>query len=130
MKRLAFLILMLFATSAQAHDWYTYRTDPVTGSRCCGGNDCKPVPAEASWVTRTPTGLHIVMSLEETKLINKSSIAAINETVPWDRVQEAQIDDHDNLNHYHLCISPYPTDPVETKKSTRFYCVFQNSPGT
>ena len=29
---------------SQAHDWYTGSRNPVTGSSCCGRNDCVPIP--------------------------------------------------------------------------------------
>lgn len=122
--------ILLCATHARAHDWYTYRTDPVTGSRCCGGSDCKPVPLEAKWIARTPQGLHVVMSLAETQLINKSSTAPINEVVPWTRVQEATIDDHDNIVLYYLCVTPYREQDYQGRTNTRLYCVFQNGSAT
>jgi hypothetical protein len=39
-------IVSLCTSSALAHDWYTGLVDPVTGSSCCGGQDCHPVPRE------------------------------------------------------------------------------------
>jgi hypothetical protein len=39
-------IISLCTSSAFAHDWYTGLVDPVTGSSCCGGQDCRPVPRE------------------------------------------------------------------------------------
>jgi hypothetical protein len=39
-------IVSLCTSSALAHDWYTDLVDPVTGSSCCGGHDCHPVPRE------------------------------------------------------------------------------------
>src|SRR5258708_18915133 len=39
-------IVSLCTSSALAHDWYTGLIDPVTGSSCCGGQDCHPVPRE------------------------------------------------------------------------------------
>ena len=39
-------IVSLCTSSAAAHDWYSDLVDPVTGSPCCGGQDCRPVPRE------------------------------------------------------------------------------------
>lgn len=119
----ALLIIFAMAPKANAHDWYTHRTDPVFGNRCCGGTDCKPVPVDAAWITLTPDGLLVHMSLEQTRLVNKSSIGAINELVPWARVQEANIDDHDNLSLYHVCITSYAMDD-RLRDGTRLYCIF------
>ena len=123
------VLLVLLATPALSHDWYTYRTDPVTGSRCCGGTDCKPVPRDARWITRTPQGLKVVMTLDETLLINPASTGAINEVIPWARVQEATIDEHETLALYDICITPYPMDE-RTRSGTRIYCIFYRGSAT
>ena len=37
------MILMIFGCKAEAHEWYTGKTNPVTGLDCCDIDDCRPV---------------------------------------------------------------------------------------
>lgn len=51
---LAVAALGALADRALAHDWYTGRTNPVTGLGCCGGVDCAPLGPDD--VRRTSSG--------------------------------------------------------------------------
>jgi transposase-like protein len=42
-RAVAALALLLFASGAQAHDWYAELKRPDTGTSCCSGQDCRPV---------------------------------------------------------------------------------------
>lgn len=46
--------LAVVSTGAIAHEWYTGKTDPVTGFGCCGGSECAPIPV--SEVKEMPGG--------------------------------------------------------------------------
>lgn len=55
-RNLAVLCLVL-AGDANAHSWYTSRTDPVLHLKCCGDHDCHPV--DSSYVRSTLEGYYV-----------------------------------------------------------------------
>ena len=42
----ALLLILALSGTAEAHDWYTGTRNPVTGTSCCGGQDCRGFPEE------------------------------------------------------------------------------------
>jgi hypothetical protein len=86
---------------AQAHDWFTGLTDPVTGSRCCGGTDCAVVPSdlvESGAISQTQAGYVIRLNLAQVRYFNRSATKPISQLVPMNRVQSNQ------TGGYALCI--------------------------
>lgn len=112
-------LILWFAIPAKAHDWYAQRTDPQTNSRCCGGNDCAPVPLDADWIRPAKGGFHVVMTLEETRLVNPNSQAPVDEIVLWNRMQSPGLDANGIPALYHVCISAYPMGTL-----SRIFCLF------
>jgi hypothetical protein len=125
-------LLLMWAASAQAHDWYTDRVDPVTNSRCCGGTDCGPVPLDANWVEPTPDGLRVTMTVAEVQTINKSANHGLNTTVPWARVQTLPaVAKADKWHHkeaakaiYHICIMNYIDAREDMGRTGGIFCIF------
>jgi hypothetical protein len=74
----------LFAASANAHDVYTALIDPVTKGRCCGGNDCAPLPAGA--VHWAPGGVRITLTAGQAKAINKYTSLPVDAFVAAERL--------------------------------------------
>jgi hypothetical protein len=118
---LGFMMLVVWHEQARAHDWYAQRTDPQTNSRCCGIADCAPVPLWADWIQPTKDGLHVKMSILETRMINRNSQAPIDEVVLWNRVQSPPLAANANAVPalYHVCISAYPMGTL-----SRIFCLF------
>jgi len=69
---------------ATAHDVYTLLVDPVTKGRCCGGNDCAPLPNGS--VTWAPGGVHITLTVEQAKAINRFTSLPVNAFVAAERL--------------------------------------------
>lgn len=84
---------MALSTGAHAHDWFTGTTDPTGLGGCCTGPndpnpDCKPVPADmVGVITEVSEGYRVVLTIEQARFFNKATTAAIDEVVPWKRVQ-------------------------------------------
>jgi hypothetical protein len=74
----------MFVAAAKAHDFYTALVDPVTKGRCCGGNDCAPLPAGA--VKWAPGGIRITLTAEQAKAINKYTSLPVNAFVDAERL--------------------------------------------
>lgn len=85
------LIWLALANSANAHDWYTGKTDPVLHYDCCGNKDCHPIDPDD--VRETKDGY----------LVRPPRPAYMNEPqeaerfIPRERVQAAPDDS------YHIC---------------------------
>jgi hypothetical protein len=91
-------VLCLSAAVANAHSWYSGKTDPVYGQSCCGGSDCaqwKILPGELS---AEEDGIRVRLSHERTRLINPYSQSPIDALVKWDRVQPSED------GNWHLCL--------------------------
>ncbi|WP_140871538.1 hypothetical protein [Mesorhizobium sp. B2-8-3] len=56
-KRYFALAWLALIGNAEAHDWYTGKTDPVLHYDCCGGNDCHPI--DPSHVRMTKDGYFV-----------------------------------------------------------------------
>ena len=90
------IIIMLLPPAAEAHEWYQTKRDPVFKNPCCGDHDCSELPAE--FIQAVPGGWLIVMTAEQSRLINPTSSSGINAFVPFDRIQASEDDKP------HLCI--------------------------
>jgi hypothetical protein len=83
MTRWAGLFATFLASSVAAHDWYEGTSDPLTKKSCCGGFDCREIPA--SDIEALPNG--------------GFRFKRYGYYIPPARVQTSPDD------HYHLCDS-------------------------
>ncbi len=113
------LMWLALGGHADAHDWYTGRTDPVLHYNCCGNKDCHPI--NASDIRQTKDGYYV----------RSPRPAYMNEPqepewfIPRERVQEAADD------RYHICerlmtfyrtVTPHMN--FETYQRYRWTCFF------
>lgn len=77
-------LLLLWARSALAHDWYSSTKDPVWDTGYCGGHDCAPVNPE--WVTEEPGGFRLRMTVEQARTVNPETSAPIDAFIPWNSI--------------------------------------------
>jgi hypothetical protein len=110
----ALILLMLLATPAMAHSWYSGAQDPVTHGTCCGGSDCGQFVIKPGRLFATAEGYRIVLTLEETRAINRSSTAPIDAVVTWARVQPSQD------GNWHICLKYSDRTPP----TSGIYCLF------
>lgn len=109
-----FLVTAILCAPAQAHSWYSEKTDPVFKQSCCGGSDCASWRIDPGELTAEPAGYRVRLSLEKSKSINAYSMAPIDAVVPWDRVQPSED------GRWHLCIMTQHRDNVRGG----IYCLF------
>ena len=102
------------AAPAQAHGWFSEKSDPVFGWPCCGGHDCAPVKLSSRNIKAEKDGFHIRLSLEETRAINPQSEAPIDCIVTYDRVQPSETDE------WAICIMP----SNRGTRSAGVFCLF------
>ena len=95
---LATLVLVLTASGATAHSWYSGKVDPVYGQSCCGGNDCAQWVILPGELSAEEDGIRVRLSLERTRKINPISQFPIDALVKWDRVQPSED------GNWHLCL--------------------------
>ncbi|RWA70944.1 hypothetical protein [Mesorhizobium sp.] len=82
---------LVLAGEANAHDWYTGKTDPVLHYDCCGNKDCHPI--DPSYVRMTKDGYFV--SMPRPTYLNEPQEAEW--FIPRERVQAAPDD------RYHIC---------------------------
>lgn len=75
-----------------AHDWYSYTSDPVFQSSCCGGSDCAPV--DPAWVSEVSEGYRLTMTIDQARTVNPLAQAPVDAVVPWSRIQSPPDGDH------------------------------------
>ncbi|PAQ01475.1 hypothetical protein CIT25_15615 [Mesorhizobium mediterraneum] len=85
---LAWLVL---PGDADAHDWYTGKTDPVLYYDCCGNKDCHPI--DSNDVRMTKDGYFV--RLPRPAYLNETQEAEL--FIPRERVQTSPDD------RYHIC---------------------------
>lgn len=102
---------LVSASHANAHSWYSGKTDPVLHLECCGGHDCHPVTS--SDVRSTPEGYYV----RQPQPYARNDPPTGEWFVPRDRVQSAPDD------KYHICENLYPTYRVG-KLRMRWTCFF------
>ena len=109
-RRIAFISLIL-AGHANAHSWYSGKTDPVLNLKCCGDHDCHPIAS--SDVRSTRQGYYV----KQPKPYSQNDPPTGEWFIPWDRVQAAPDD------RYHICENLYPTFRVGRYRM-RWTCFF------
>ncbi|MET3594619.1 hypothetical protein ABID26_004027 [Mesorhizobium shonense] len=85
------LMWLVLANDANAHDWYTGKTDPVLQYDCCGNKDCHPIDSDV--VRETKGGYYV--RLPRPAYMNEPQEAEW--FIPRERVQAAPDD------RYHIC---------------------------
>ena len=116
----AFLFLGFCPPSAQAHDWYSQKVDPVHKKGCCGGSDCAVLPIDIPGVLSVEKdGYRVRLTLEQAQKINPYRIQAFDHLIPWDRVQPSE-----DLN-YHICILAKDYDVGWRDPRDGTYCFFE-----
>jgi hypothetical protein len=100
MKQLSAVIVMALlgapAQFADAHSWYSGTKDPLTGSNCCGGSDCSPIPA--SWVKYERDGFRLTLTLDQVRAVNPFATLPVDAFIPPERVQ------HSPDMNFHVCL--------------------------
>jgi hypothetical protein len=119
MMRLVYLgcISLALATPALAHSWYSQKRDPIyNATTCCGGSDCRELPAHA--MSYTADGdLRVQLTLEEARRINPARRMAFDEVIPFDRIQISED------GSPHICLMA--TDRREVGDPRQgFFCIF------
>lgn len=100
--------------SALAHSWYSERRDPIySGTSCCGGQDCAPLPEHS--IQLTPEGLRVTLTVEEARKINPKRRYGFDKLIRFERIQISE----DGTPHICLMTHDDPNDPREG-----YYCVF------
>lgn len=100
---------------ANAHSWYSQKTDPVLHNSCCGGHDCAMWAIQPGEIEAIEIGYRVRLSVERTQLINPYSQTPIDAIVIWDRVQPSED------GNWHLCIAP---GAVRSSPFFGVYCLF------
>ena len=72
----ALALLCLASGSAEAHSWYSEKTDPVYGNPCCGGTDCGMLVVGPQVLSAVPGGYHIRLTVEETASVGSYGFEA------------------------------------------------------
>jgi hypothetical protein len=90
-------VLVLTATPAFAHSWYSHKSDPVAGS-CCSGVDCGMWAIEPGQITPEGEGYRVRMTRAQVLKANpQSDLPYIDQYFPESRV----IDSEDG--NWHAC---------------------------
>lgn len=106
------LVSFVLIVDADAHDWYTGKTDPVMRWKCCGTNDCHPL--NDADVRRAEDGGFIVRQPEP---YSRNDPPTGEWFIPKERVQASED------NHYHICETLVPTMRVG-RLTMRWMCFF------
>jgi hypothetical protein len=88
--QIALAWLVLPGGDADAHDWYTGKTDPVIHHDCCGNKDCRPI--DSNDVRETKDGYFVRLHP-----IYQNEPQEAEWFIPRERVQAAPDD------RYHIC---------------------------
>lgn len=111
LQRQIALMWLALAADADAHDWYTDKTDPILHSKCCGNNDCHPLdpddvrPAKDGYFVRQPHPYH------------RNDPPTGVWFIPKERVQAAPD------GKFHICAALVPTRRVGRYRM-RWMCFF------
>ena len=109
---IACLMMMAALLPAHAHSWYAKRRDPIFNrTSCCGGTDCRELPASS--ITVTPEGLRVRLTLEQAIFINPRRTEPFDELIDYDRIQVSE-----DANA-HICLMPSSFDDRHG-----YYCIF------
>lgn len=108
----ALLALLILATPAAAHDWYTGTIDPVTLGGCCGVADCAPLKISAGVLDAVEDGYRIRLTAEQAAAINPARRTPVDTVVTWDRIQPSPD------GQFHMCLPTYPRPEMRAD----FFC--------
>lgn len=109
---IASLIWLIPTVAADAHDWYTDKTDPVLHWKCCGDRDCHPLDADD--VRKAEGGGYFV---KQPQPYHRNDPPTGEWFIPRERVQVAPDE------RYHICETLVPTNRVG-KLTMRWVCFF------
>jgi hypothetical protein len=109
---IAALICLVLIGDANAHGWYTGKTDPVMQWKCCGNRDCRPL--DEGDVRPAPGGGFFVRQPEP---YSRNDPPTGEWFIPKDRVQASED------NHFHICETLFPTRRIG-RLTMRWMCFF------
>lgn len=89
---------LVSASPAEAHSWYSEKSDPVTKKGCCGKSDCHEIAITPENYTPEADGFRIRLTVEQAKIINPGRLEPLDIFVPFERVQPSED------GNFHLCI--------------------------
>jgi hypothetical protein len=118
-RLLVVMTVLLCGAPAMAHDGFTGKRDPVTGTSCCttaaneGYGDCAVLAVAPGMLTGQPDGYRLRLTAEQARRINPLRSLPVDTVIPWNRVQPSWD------GNYRLCIPSYPF-PVSD-----FYCFWE-----
>lgn len=98
-RAIVFAVAFLATSSAQAHQWYSKKQDPVTRGACCGGTDCAELRIVPGVLTPEAEGYRIRLTVEQARAINPNRTESVDVLVKFDRVQPSED------GNWHMCIS-------------------------
>jgi hypothetical protein len=111
MRAIFFLVLM--AGTANAHDWYSDRRDPIYNlTKCCGGSDCNELPPGSMSFT-SEGHLRVTLTLEQARRINPWRVEPFDEVIPPERLQTSED------GKAHICLLSAKMDERQG-----FFCIF------
>lgn len=87
------LALALAAIPAASHDWFAGTKDPVSGSGCCGGDDCAAIPIElfdVGAVVEMKNGYSVKLTLPQARMFNRDTRKPVEDFLPFARVQPSK----------------------------------------
>jgi hypothetical protein len=110
MKALTAVLIVLpsLSLTANAHDWYVGRNDPVTGGSCCtttnadGYGDCARLQVDPGVLEPIPEGYRLRLTVEQARKINPLRTLPVDTIIPEERIQPSQD------GNFHVCIPGYP----------------------
>jgi hypothetical protein len=101
-KGIASLIWLVLIVDADAHDWYTGKSDPVMHWKCCGKRDCRPLDNDEVRPARDGSGYFV----KQPEPYSRNDPPTGEWFVPKDRVQASED------NQFHICETLVPTGRV------------------
>src|SRR5437899_12426927 len=96
-RHIVSLIGLVLSFDADAHDWYSGKTDPVLHFKCCGNKDCHPI--DSSDVRSTRDGFYV----KQPQPYSRNDPPTGEWFIPRERVQAAPDE------RFHICESLVPT---------------------
>jgi hypothetical protein len=117
----ALTALPFLSLTADAHDWYVGKRDPVTGGGCCTTSatakwgDCNELLIEPGVLEPVPEGYRIRLTVEQARRLNPLRNTPVDTIVPEERIQES------GDGNWHMCIPRIQLDSMRAD----FYCFFR-----
>lgn len=111
-RGIASLVWLVLTVDADAHGWYTGKTDPVLHWKCCGQRDCRPL--NDADIRLAEGGGFFVRQPEP---YSRNDPPTGEWFIPKERVQASED------NRYHICETQVPTRRVG-RLTMRWMCFF------